>query len=158
MKKAGLLAIIMTCFTFAIALPAASAHNGADALTANVSQMDNATNYNRASTDGNMMNRAEYDMNRGINRMENGMNRGMNRMENGMNRAMNNVENGMNRTFGTDGYANNNRVNTLNNGRYRTNAATTTTAATNRNFNWGWLGLLGLIGLAGMRSRDRDRA
>ncbi|MHA7965620.1 WGxxGxxG family protein [Paenibacillus sp. CAU 1782] len=147
MKKAGLLAIIMTCFTFAIALPAASAHNGVDALTANVSQMDNAANYNRTSTDGNMMNRAE-----------NNLNRGMNRMENGMNRAMNNVENGVNRTFGTDGYAGTNRVNTMNNGRYRTNAATTTTATTNRNFNWGWLGLLGLIGLAGMRSRDRDRA
>ncbi|GEM_PF-5532604 len=148
MKKAGLLAIIMTCFTFAIALPAASAHDGADTLTANVSQMDNAANYNRASTDGNMMNRAE-----------NGMNRGMNRMENGMNRTMNYVENGMNRTFGTDGYANTNRATTMNNnGRYRTNAATTTNATNDRDFNWGWLGLLGLIGLAGMRSRDRDRA
>ncbi|WP_409344601.1 WGxxGxxG family protein [Paenibacillus sp. MBLB4367] len=29
-------------------------------------------------------------------------------------------------------------------------------AAPNRNFNWGWLGLLGLFGLAGMRSRGRD--
>lgn len=154
MKKAGLLAIIMTCFTFAIALPATSAQHDAGALTANTAQMENTTN---ASMNNRNFNTTTPNGTGMMDRVENNVNNGMNRMENGVNRAMNRANNGM-RAMDTDGYNGTNRANNLNNGRYRTNAATTNANANDRDFNWGWLGLLGLIGLAGMRSRDRDRA
>ena len=35
--------------------------------------------------------------------------------------------------------------------------ATTANRDTDRDFDWGWLGLLGLIGLAGLMRRDRAR-
>lgn len=82
--------------------------------------------------------------------------------------AVRNYTNGVltNGYTATDGYTNNGI--TTNTGRYGVNNYTgyrtgydgryrTTAATTNRNYNWGWLGLLGLIGLAGMRSRNPER-
>ncbi|MDF2668312.1 MAG: hypothetical protein K0R67_618 [Paenibacillus sp.] len=40
----------------------------------------------------------------------------------------------------------------MNMNNYRTNAATD-----DRNFDWGWLGLIGLAGLAGLRRKNPER-
>ena len=62
---------------------------------------------------------------------------------------------------GTYGTYDRTRMNAFSGTRATTNNLRTNNyraAATNndRDFDWGWLGLLGLIGLAGMRSRSRE--
>lgn len=152
MKKAALLVILFACFTFALALPAASAANN---LRTNDTTINNDLNTNVGNN--RMFNRAENDLDRTMNRLETGANRTANRVETGVNRAANQAETGMNRAFGTDAYDRYDN-NAMNRGNFRTNAATTANTTANRGFNWGWLGLLGLLGLAGMRNRERDRA
>lgn len=169
MKKAGLFAIMFTCFTMVFTVPSADAQRGT-ALEPNgsVAVAPTPTAYPNGNTVTNNVNRATTNVGNGINRtvtgMENGVNRAVTGVENGMNRAITGVENGINRTLGTRDYDayNTNNANTynrnnanMNRNNYRATANTTTA---NRGFSWGWLGLLGLFGLAGMRSRERDRA
>jgi len=100
--------------------------------------------------DGNLLNRAEDAVNRGVGTME----RGVNRMTNtGTTRTP------VNDTIMTDKYRsyNNGTTSPISNdrvtGRYRATSTTTGTTTNNNGSNWGWLGLVGLLGLAGMRSR-----
>jgi hypothetical protein len=69
---------------------------------------------------------------------------------NGLGTNRMNTNDGITNRYGTNNYTGYG-TNTINDGRYRTTATTTT-----RNYDWGWLGLLGLIGLAGMRNRNPE--
>ncbi|MBH5319282.1 WGxxGxxG-CTERM domain-containing protein [Paenibacillus sp. GSMTC-2017] len=158
MKKAGLLTIIMACFTFVFAMPAANAteYSAVDP-NAKVNVTTNGTNNTLTQDINRGYNNLKYDVNRATNRVETDINRGVTNTETNLNRVTTPTDYG-NRTYGVRDYdaynTNTHRTKALNNGHYRTTATTKAT----RGFSWGWLGLLGLFGLAGMRSRDRDRA
>lgn len=58
----------------------------------------------------------------------------------------------------TNNYRTNNFTNDqMNNHRSDGNTYRANAVNNNRNFNWGWLGLIGLAGLIGLRNRESER-
>lgn len=150
MKRLVQSGLMVASMSLMLSVPA-FANTPANGMTgANVNRTTTGYHVNGTYTNGvaTGVRDVTYGVANGVRDVTNGIANGVQDVTNGVTNGVRDVTNGTNVRDGNyTGY----RTSSVNNGRYRT------TATTNRNYNWGWLGLLGLIGLAGMRSRNPER-